>query len=124
MRCMTLVPAVIVWLGVNALAACVIDGVADHVVRGVRIAGPIVAGVVVGVVFGSSVMRTRRSAGDRARRCAAWSLRALERGLGQQGTRLVEFAVRMIRCTDVRPSARGGHLRPDLLDDGVECGTG
>jgi hypothetical protein len=109
---------------VTAHAVCVVDGVANHVVRGVRIAGPIVAGVVTGVAFGSSVMRARRSAGDWARRCAAWSLRALERGIGQQCTRRVEFAVRMIRCTDVRPSARRGHLRPDLLDDGVERGTG
>jgi hypothetical protein len=99
---------------------CVVDGVANHVVRGVRIAGPIVAGV----AFGFSIMRARRSAGDRARRCAAWSLRALERGIGQQCTRLVELAVRMIRCTDLRASARRGHLRPGLLDDGVECGTG
>ncbi|WP_379589783.1 hypothetical protein [Pseudonocardia zijingensis] len=115
-RCVRLAPAVILRRGVTTLAV----SVGDQVVRARFIAGPTVAGVAVGVAFGFSVVRARPPAGGRARRGTARSLRALERGIGQQCTRLVELAVRMPRCTDVRPSAWGGHPRPDLLDDGVE----
>jgi hypothetical protein len=114
-----LVPTVIVWHGVTALAV----RVADHVVRGVRVACLIVAGVV-GVVFGSSAARARHPTGGRARRPTARSLRALKRGIGQQCARSVELLLHLDGGTDVRPGARGRHLLPDSLDDGLEPRTG
>jgi hypothetical protein len=112
---------VIGWVVVTALALHVVGGVVDHVVRGMSTVGLVVAGVVVGV---SPAMRARRPTDEHARPRTAWSLRALERGIGQQCARPVELPVRFGGCTDVHPGARGGYLLQDALDDGLEPGTG
>jgi hypothetical protein len=115
---------VIGWVVVTALALHVVGGVVDHVVRGMNTVGLVVAGVVVGAALVSPAVRARSPTDEHARPCTAWSLRALERGIGQQCARPVELPVRFGGCTDVHPGARGGYLLPDALDDGLEPGTG
>jgi hypothetical protein len=115
-----LVLGMIGWVVVTAHALHVVGGVVDHVVRGMSAVGL----VVVGVALVSPAMRARRPTDVHARPRTAWSLRALERGIGQQCARPVELPVRFGGCTDVYPGARGRHLLPDALDDGLEPGTG